>query len=286
MNHHVLPALGDLRLLELTRGGTQRFMTALAGKGLERQSMKNIWTTLSAVLSTAVEYGYLERNPARGVKLGAREPRQDRFIPSPNDFCRLVGHLAELARTVVLLLAGTGMRIGEAMALRVEDVDLENLEIHIRQDVWHGHLGSPKSEASAATVPIGPKLASVLRQHLAGLGRETGFLFSNEQGRPLDPKYLAQKLLYPVLESLGLPRFSWHTLRHLHATRLGINNVPVRVAQAQLRHSDPAVTLGVYTHVVEESRRRAGELVENDLFSIVLSLEEEAQATNAVETTK
>ncbi len=58
-------------------------------------------------------------------------------------------------------------------------------------------------------------------------------------------------------------------LRHLHATRLSVHNVPVRVAQAQLRHSDPAVTLGIYTHVVEDSRRQAVELVDHDLFSIV-----------------
>ena len=286
MNQHVLPALGDLRLLELARGEVQRFVTALAGKGLARQSMKNIWTTVSAVLSAAVEYGYLDRNPARGVKLGAREPRTERFIPSPNEFSRLVANLAEPARTVVLLLAGTGMRIGEAMALRVEDVDLERLEIQVRQNIWHGHLDSPKSEASAATVPIGSRLASVLQGHLAGSERASGFLFSNKQGRPLDPKYVAQKQLYPAQDRLGLPRFSWHTLRHLHATRLGFHNVPVRVAQAQLRHSDPAVTLGIYTHVVEGSRRQAVELIENDLFSIVLKVGEGTQVATPAATTK
>lgn len=274
MNQHILPALGDLRLLELSRGDVQRFVTALAGKSLERQTIKNVWTTLSAVLTAAVEFGYLDRNPACGIKLGAREPRKERFIPSPIDFSHLVSHVSEPARTIVLLLAGTGMRIGEAMALRVEDVDLENLEVHVRQHIWHGHLDSPKSNASAATLPIGPKLAFVLAQHLARQERSTGFLFANARGCPLDPKNLARRLLYPAQKSLGLPRFSWHTLRHLHATRLSARNVPVRIAQAQLRHRDPALTLNVYTHVIEESRRRAVEQVEEDLFSIVLSSDE------------
>jgi len=286
MNQHILPALGDLRLLELSRGDVQRFVTALAGTGLERQTTKNVWTTLSAVLTAAVEFGYLDRNPARGIKLGAREPRKERFIPSPTDFSRLVGHLSEPARTIILLLAGTGMRIGEAMALRVEDVDLQNLEVHVRQHIWHGHLDSPKSNASAATLPIGPKLAFVLAQHLARRERSTGFLFANARGCPLDPKYLARKLLYPAQGSLGLPRFSWHTLRHLHATRLSARNVPVRIAQAQLRHRDPALTLNVYTHVIEESRRRAVEQVEEDLFSIVLSSDEATTEVNAVAPTK
>lgn len=286
MNHHLLPALGDLRLLELARSDVQRFVTALAGKGLERQTTKNVWTTLSAVLTAAVEYGYLDRNPARGIKLAAREPRKSRFIPSPGEFADLAARLGEPARTIALLLAGTGMRIGEAMALRVEDVDLQNLAIRVSQDIWHGHLDTPKSDASVATLPIGPRLASVLERHLARLERSTGFLFANEQGHPLDPIYLARKFLYPAQQSLSLPRFSWHTFRHLHATRLGAHNVPVRIAQAQLRHRDPALTLGVYTHVIEESRRRAVELVENDLFSIVLNTEDEPEMLSVVETTK
>jgi integrase len=286
LNQHILPALGDLRLLELSRSDVQRFVTALAGKGLERQTTKNVWTTLSAVLTTAVEYGNLERNPARGIKLGAREPRKTHFIPSPGEFADLAARLGEPARTIALLLAGTGMRIGEAMALRIEDVDLENLTIRVSQDVWHGHLDTPKSDASVATLPIGPKLASVLEGHLACLGRSTGFLFANEQGQPLDPIYLARKFLYPAQQSLSLPRFSWHTFRHLHATRLGAHNVPVRIVQAQLRHRDPALTLGVYTHVIEESRRRAVEEVENDLFSIVLTAEEAREAQTPVEATK
>ena len=172
------------------------------------------------------------------------------------------------------------------MALRVEDLDLQNLEVHVRQHIWHGHLDSPKSNASAATLPIGPKLAFVLAQHLARRERSTGFLFANARGCPLDPKYLARKLLYPAQESVGLPRFSWHTLRHLHATRLSARNVPVRIAQAQLRHRDPALTLNVYTHVIEESRRRAVAQVEEDLFSTVLSSDEATTEVNAVAPTK
>lgn len=286
LNQHILPALGDQRLLELSRGDVQRFVTALAGKGLSRQSVKNISTTLSAVLTVAVEFGHLERNPARGIKLGARESRKERFIPSPTEFSLLVAELPEPARTILLLLAGTGMRIGEAMALRIEDVDLPNLEIHVRQDIWHGHLDSPKTNASEATLPIGPRLASVLAQHLARSQKSTGFLFANEQDRPLDPKYLARKHLYPAQESLGLPRFSWHTLRHFHATRLSAHNVPVRIAQAQLRHRDPALTLNVYTHVIEESRRHAVAQVEEDLFSIVLSSDEATKGVKLTAPTK
>ena len=286
MAQHVLPALGDLKLLELARGDTQRFVTALGTKSLAWQTVKNIWTTLSAVLTAAVEYGYLERNTARGIKLSPRGPAKIRFIPSPNEFSSLVARLTEPARTIALLLAGTGMRIGEAMALRVEDVDLVNLQIRVSQDVWHGHIDSPKSKASAADIPIGPKLARVLGEHLARSSRESGFLFVDEAGRLLDPKYLAWKHLYPVQKELQMPRFTWHALRHLHATRLGMNNVPVRIAQAQLRHRDPALTMNVYTHVIEEARRQAVEQVENDLFSIVLSTGDTLQMASPVEIIK
>ena len=77
---------------------------------------------------------------------------------------------------------------------------------------------------------------------------------------------MAERQLYPVLDRLGLPRFSWNRLRKLHSTYLADLGVPPGVLQAQLGHADAALTLNVYAQVLPESQRRAVESLESLLF--------------------
>jgi integrase len=98
------------------------------------------------------------------------------------------------------------------------------------------------------------------------------WVFESNSGKRLDPHNLAQRQLYPVLDRLGLPRFSWHRLRKLHSTYQADQGVPPQILQAQLGHADAALTLKVYTQVVPESQRRAVESLESLLFRNVPKL--------------
>ncbi len=163
----------------------------------------------------------------------------------------------------MLLLVGTGLRVGEAMGLRGEDIDLNRRTLTVRRDVWHGWVNSPKYAASERVIPLGP----ILAEHLKGRGRNPeGWIFEGDSGKPLDPRNLARRQLYPALDRLGLPHFSWHRLRKLHSTYLGDLQVAPRILQAQLGHADAALTLNVYTQVIPESQRRAIESLEGLLF--------------------
>ncbi len=263
LRRYVLPWLGDLRLRELRKGEIQAWLSALSESGLSRQTVKNIWSALSSVLRTAVDWGYIKDHPAHGVRFPARQPKNAVFIPTPDQLAQILSELLEPSYTLLLLLVGTGLRVGEAVGLRWEDIDLNRKTLTVRRDVWHGQVNSPKYAASERVIPLGP----ILMQHLARSARDSrSWVFEGNSGKPVDPRNLARRQFHPVLDRLGLARFSWHRLRKLHSTYLGDLSVSPKVLQAQLGHADAALTLNAYAQVVPESQRRAIESLEGLLF--------------------
>ena len=272
LHRYVLPWLGEKRLRDLRKGDIQAWLAALSESGLTRQTVKNIWSGLSSVLRTAMDWGYLKENPAHGVRFPARQPSAATFLPTPDQLALILNRLAEPSHLLMLLLVGTGLRVGEAMGLHWEDIDPDRKTLTVRRDVWHGKVNSPKYAASERVIPLGPVL---LEQLQSRIGNPAHWIFEGKSGKPLDPRNLARRQLYPVLDRLELPRFSWHRLRKLHSTYLGDLKVAPRILQAQLGHADAALTLNVYTQVIPESQRRAIESLEGLLFRNVPKLEAE-----------
>jgi integrase len=272
LNRYVLPWLGEMRLREMRKGEVQAWLSALSESGLSRQTVKNIWSALSSVLRSAVDWGYIEVNPAHGVRLPARQPKAFVFLPTPEQIAEILKQLPEPSFTLMLVLVGTGLRVGEAIGLQREDIDLNRKNLMVRRDVWHGKVSSPKYAASERVVPLGPILAKHLKERIT-TGKD--WLFEGSSGKALDPKNLAKRQLHPVLDRLGISRFSWHRLRKLHSTYLGDMSVSPRIMQAQLGHADAALTLNIYTQIIPESQRKAIENLEGLLFRNVPKEKEE-----------
>jgi integrase len=270
LHRYVLPWLQGRRLRDVRRSDVQGWLAALSESSLARQSVKNTWSVLSAVLRTAMDWGYIEDNPARGVRLPPRQPKPRLFLPSPKEIAVILQQLPEPTHSLALLLIATGLRVGEAVGLRWEDIDLATRTLTVRRGVWHGKVNSPKYEASERVVPLGSVLLANLRSRAKEPER---WVFETSAGTPVDPHNLAQRQLHPVLERLELPRFSWHRLRKLHSTYMADQGVEPRVLQAQLGHADAAMTLNLYTQVLPESQRRAVEGLERLLFRNVPKLE-------------
>ncbi len=271
LNRYALPWLGETRLRDLRKGDIQAWLSALSENGLSRQTVKNIWSALSSVLRTAVDWGYIKENPAHGVRFPARQPKAAVFLPTPEQVGQILTQLPEPSYTLLLLLVGTGLRAGEAIGLRWEDIDLNRKNLTVRRDVWHGKVNSPKYKASERVIPLGPILAEHLQDRRS---MANSWVFAGNFNKPLDPRNLAKRHLHPVLDRLEIPRFSWHRLRKLHSTYLGDLSVSPRIMQAQLGHADAALTLNVYTQIIPESQRRAIENLEGLLFRNVPKVEQ------------
>jgi integrase len=268
---HLLPEFRARRLCDITRVEVQCFLAEKRKQGLSGSTVHGIRTALSKVLQAAVEWNFLEQNPARGIRIGDRTPKTERLYLNPQEVLRLLSSLPEPCRTVVLVAVLTGMRIGEILALRWKNLDLLRGSIQIRETVSEGIFGAPKTRSSRRDVPMSEPVRKAFEVQ-RGQSRQTGsgdLVFATRKQTPLNPKNLLRRILRPTCDALELPAITWHSFRHTHATLLGETGESLRTAQAILGHSDLETTLNVYTHAIPESQRRAVAKVAVILFADV-----------------
>jgi integrase len=267
---HVLPEWKSWRLRDIERLAVQQWVGAKFRQGAGWQVVRNSWTVLSSALESAVEFGYLEGNPARGVKFPQKALKRKPTIIAGADFVKLLSRLSEPYNTMVSLIAATGLRVGELLALRWGAVDLQTGTLSVRESVFEGTFSSPKTQRAFRTLPIGPRIVKALTDHRERVERKgpDDLLFGNRLGKPLGESKVLQRVLQPAAAAAGLGRVTWHQFRHIHSSLLNDLRVPAKIAQEQLGHSAITTTLGIYTHVVEASHRSAVEAVEARLFEL------------------
>lgn len=255
---YILPKLGKLRLDEIGREAQQVFVTQLA-PNVSRKTVTNVLNTLSSMLRTAKNWGYV----CEPVKFGALVLPEGPVKSAARFFTgdegrKIIAAAREPYRTMFAIAAMTGLRAGELLGLQVDDLDFGRGLVHVRRSVWNGKLQTVKSKASCAPVVMSAPLASILREHLTTWRpNPMKLLFMNRVGRPYNANKVVQKGLWPVLEKLGIERCGLHAFRHTHASLLLDVGAPPTVTQAQLRHSDPRITLETYGHVIGDAQRNA-----------------------------
>jgi integrase len=280
---HLLPYWRDWRLRDIGRQDVQQWVADRFRRQLGWQTVRNAWTLLSGILETAVEYGYLSTNPARGVKFPEKELKEAPVLFTAEDFTKLLEQLDEPYRTMARLIALTGLRIGELLAVRWRCLDLEIGTLSVRESVYEGKFQSPKTRKSRRTIPLGPQSILWLREHRLRATRIAAddLLFGNRSGKPLRESKLLRNVLQPAAERAGLGRVTWHQFRHIHSSLLNDLRVPVKIAQEQLGHSSISTTLNIYTHVVDASHRKAIEALERELFPSVPKLPDGPKPANS-----
>jgi len=280
---HLLPYWRDWRLRDIGRQDVQQWVADRFRRKLGWQTVRNSWTLLSGILETAVEYGYLSMNPARGVKFPEKELKGAPVLFTAEDFMKLLEQLDEPYRTMARLIALTGLRIGELLAVRWRCLDLEIGTLSVRESVYEGKFQSPKTRKSRRTMPLGPQIIVWLREHRLRTKRTESddLLFGNRKGQPLRESKLLRNVLQPAAERAGLGRVTWHQFRHIHSSLLNDLQVPVKIAQEQLGHSSISTTLNIYTHVVDASHRKAIEALERELFPSVPKLPDGPKPANS-----
>jgi integrase len=264
---YIVPELGKIRLDQFSVENQQRFITRMperaVSKVVSRKTIQNVLGTLSAILTTARNWGYtcepikLEhlRLPARGVKYEAPSFTVEQLQ-------RILTVAEEPWRTLFCILTMDGLRAGEALGLQWSDIDLDRGLLHIRRSVWYGKIQAAKSEASETVLPIPDALVAVLRDYRAQWKpNPKGFLFVTRNGQPPSSNKVVEYHLWPILDALGIPRCGVHAFRHSHTALLLDTGATPKVVQRQLRHSDARTTLEIYGHVVGDAQREAVEKV-------------------------
>ena len=229
---------------------------------LARGSRAKIRNLMSALFSHAIRWEWTERNPIKSVRQSAKRMRTPDVL-TPEEIMALLKELPEPLRTAAELDAFTGLRRGELIGLQWEDVDFENLVIHVRRSVVMMVQGAPKTEASAKDVPLDAALAeSLLKLRLtAPYNRETDWVFASptmKGKQPLWPETLWRRYGRPAVKAAKIQkRVGFHTFRHTYTTLLTQNNEEVKVVQELLRHANSRITLDLYAQAGMPNKRLA-----------------------------
>ncbi len=253
------PALNRLWAL-LAVSGRKPVKLGAPPQGLSAKSVENVAMTMHRVLRDAVRWGRISKSPADMAdppkRSATHRPIKAWNVDTLRAFLELTRHDVEWPLWV--LLATTGLRRGEALGLRWSDVDLELGRAHVVQTVtaigWQIHFGQPKTQAGKRPVALDPLTVRVLsehRQRLAESGREVsaGLVFAGNDDGPVHPEHMYQAFKRAVVRH-KLPRIPLHGLRHTWATIALQTSVHPRVVQERLGHSNIAITLQTYSHVL------------------------------------
>lgn len=288
LDKSLYPALGHLPIERITREHIAAWVNAMSvAEGLSAKTIKNRHNFASSVLTYAQEEGLIARNPARGMRLPRSERAEMTFL-TPAEFRVLLRYIPERHRALVVLLAGTGLRWGEATALRWRDLNFDSkpptLSVvrswsYSRTAGWE--VGPPKTRASERTVFLPEQVVSML-QPLRGGADELVFtshnggqlqqsVFYNTVWRParrmaagLDAHTTATAAKvrrYPEFNQppaeddriLKTPRV--HDLRHTHVSWLIAAGTPLAVIKDRLGHQSITTTVDRYGHLAAETRQ-------------------------------
>ncbi len=163
LRRHILPSLGECPLTDLTVRTVQTFVTGLTSGKRTAKTIENVLLTLSSIMSSARKWGYKVPEVALSDLSLPRKMKAKPRCFSAVEMARIVSSADEPLGTICFVLCSSGMRIGEVLALRLDDLDFQRKLIHVRASVYAGVLGTPKSEASAASLPMPPVLATCAR---------------------------------------------------------------------------------------------------------------------------
>ena len=255
-----------MQLRLISRDSIQTFLAMKLKDGLSWRTVRHLRTVLGTVLGTAEIWGYIEDNPVRKTRLPRRGPQPEKQVMTPEQLRSLLESLPEPTRSVVWLLVLTGLRIGELLALRWQDVDLEAGVLRVRRTLYEGHFDEPKTRSSKRVVPLSPKGQRILARLKPERIDPEALVFQSKRGTPLCRRNLSNRQLTPACEKLKLEGVSWHSLRHCHATLLDSVGTPLGTVQSILGHSSSEVTRGIYLHSLPAGAREAVEKVENLLI--------------------
>jgi integrase len=256
LRKHLVPYFGRYQMREIGPEEVQRFISSVT---LSAKTIKNLYATIQMLWKSARVWGYVAHDAVSDVVLPKRHRVARRFF-CVEEVQQILAAACEPFYTFYWLAVETGMRAGELSGLRVSDFDLERGLVSIRQSVWRGKFQSPKSENAIRSFALSPRLLAHIIDFLKRWKpNERGLLFATRNGTPWDANLLVKRQLYPLLDSLGIERGGLHAFRHTNSTLMDRLGVPLKVRQERLGHSDPSLTLGVYTHVASEDDVRFAE---------------------------
>ena len=272
VTYHLVPALGHIRLTDLTPMDVERALARLA-PAMSPKSLRNVHGVLRRALGQAVRAGLLSRNVASREFVDAPRVTLEEPRALSRDEVRRLLNAARGDRLEALFVTaiGTGLRQGELLGLAWEDVDLEAGQLAVRRELVRRDgrymRDELKTDRSKRVVPIAPSIVAALRAHRERVIAEgfvptsTGPVFTNRSGGALNGSWLTHRF-YALLEQAGIPRLPFKNLRTTFSSRLFEAGVPDRRIADLMGHARERTTQRHYIGTAGTSQTPALEAIE------------------------
>jgi integrase len=259
---HVVPVLGPMQLNAIGPFQMQQFLAEKMAQGYSTNYLKSMKISTSLVFRWAVKCGWLKENPCAGVAIPKSGKKRVRHVLAPEQVMALVGELPPREAVMVALLAITGLRISEAVALRWSD--LQGASIQMRRYRYEGKTHDLEQDESRV-IPLPPTLNLLLETLRES--EDDGWIFrSQTPGLPMNHGMSLKQKIKPALRRLKLPSIGWHDFRHTLISWLGNARHSPKMIADVVGHRDIATTLAIYTHSAPPEAYAALDAIAAKLF--------------------
>lgn len=214
----------------------------------------------------AKKQGYISEVPYFRYRGSMRHTQTMKVLPSVDEMRNILAYVQEHAHYMylyhmMLLIMSSGIRVGEACALRWENIDMTNNTINVLNTVTRGETNyevsdKPKTETSIRVVPVEHDVLEIINE----IPKKSQYVFFGRKMSFVPPATI-EKNARRVFNELGYTKLRLYDLRHFHATQLLAHGVDVKTVSHRLGHSSPMTTLNTYTHYVEDNDRKAAEMI-------------------------
>lgn len=275
-NKHVRPHLGRLEIQKVTPTDVSRLYKLIEANGASANTIQAVRRTLRAAFGVAIKYGLVHDNPVSKT-FAPKLQRAERTHFTAEQVQKLLEALiGSPIENLVRFTLATGMRIGEVTGVTWSSIDLKQKTVFVEAQLQRVDkeliLKPLKTEKSLRTMPlVGHSLEAVQseqeRQKAENYSNPLDLVFLNPWGRPLDPKYVNDRL-HDALSEAGLPRAGMHSLRHSAATFMLMAGLNLHQVSRYLGHSQIALTSNLYGHVLGAAMRDAAERLQESYCAI------------------
>ncbi len=283
IDNHIKPSIGKIPLGKLSSldlqklykrllsgGRVERIESQKQPKGLSAKTVRNINQVISSAMDFAIDQKLIVTNPTDGCALPKLEHREMKTLPTE----QLASFLHEARESGVFEMyyieLATGLRRGELLGLKWEDIDLERGTIQVRRQIARINgevVEAPlKTKNSYRSVSIGHDAVEILKEQRRKTNSE--YVFPSPTGGPISPDSVLH-MLHRVLKRAGLPRIRFHDMRHTFATVALQNGVDIKTVSGMLGHYSAGFTLDTYAHVTTAAQRQAADTMANILSDAV-----------------
>ena len=284
IDSHIKPNIGKIQLEKLAsldlqklykklleKGRVDRIESKKQSKGLSPKTVRNIHQIIASAMKLAKEQRLIAADPTEGCALPKLEHREMKTLPIE----QLTSFLREAKESggfeMYYVELATGLRRGELLGLKWEDIDLERGDLRVKWQVARidGEIVEAplKTKNAYRTLPLAEDTIQVLKQQKKKVG-SSPWVFPSPTGGPISPDSVLH-MLHRVLKRAGLPRVRFHDLRHTFATLALQNGMDIKTVSGMLGHFSAGFTLDTYAHVTTAAQKEAARTMEKVLTAAI-----------------